>query len=196
MNEEKEKFQLVEWTDFSLCTGIIDHDMMYCFYTECNLEKKSLSSFLLQQLVKKMSSDKDFDVIRNVANANFQYWVPENRRFTHHNGSMNGKYMEAHFYLYCNTDDSINQHEVMKRINKILSDWDTTCAWHPTTIFKLGEAGPWSNHVLCLEFVFRSVDFSVFLYLEMENYMKIFDELTRTSKITYTFTGRYKTLLI
>ena len=120
--------------------------MMYCFYTKCQLEKETFQQF-------------DFDVIHNVVNEYFRYHVPQKCGFTHHRGSLNGKNMEAHFYLYYDTNDSVNPHYEMKKINEILSNWGTTCAWNPTNFFKVREAEPWSNHALCLEYVFRSVNF-------------------------------------
>ena len=75
-----------------------------------------------------MSVEHDFDVIHNVADEYFSYHVPNTRGFTHHSGCANGKNMEGHFYLYYNTNDTVNFHSEMKKINEILKDWDETGA--------------------------------------------------------------------
>ena len=65
-----------------------------------------------------MSADKDFDVIHNVATEHFEHHVPEKRGFTHHRKHKHQK-MEAHFYLYYNTSNSIKFYSEMKKIIEI-----------------------------------------------------------------------------
>ena len=62
--------------------------------------------------------DLDFDLIHSVAGEYFHYHVPNKCGFTHHMGCANVKNMEAVFYLYFDTDDKVDFHAEMKKINE------------------------------------------------------------------------------
>ena len=106
-----------------------------------------------------MSKEYDFDVIHEVADEYFQRHVAENRSFTHQSGSKNGKNMFAIFYLYFNTNDTVDFHREMNLLNKILSDFDYTGARKKTSVFKVCEAEKWAQHDISCEFLFEPVCF-------------------------------------
>ena len=85
--------------------------------------------------------------------------MPKKQGFTHHCGSENGTNMRCIFYLYFNTDDTVDFHKEMNTINKFLSENDSTGAWKETSVFKVCDAEKWSNHDMRCQFCFESVSF-------------------------------------
>ena len=83
--------------------------------------------------------------------------MPEKRCVTHQCGSENGTNMRCIFYLYFNTDDTVDFHKEMNTTNKLLSENDSTGAWKKTSVFNVCEAGKWSDHNMRCEFRFESV---------------------------------------
>ena len=46
LNRKHDESGLGDWTEFELCTGIVDYDiMMYCFYPENEKERECVQNF-------------------------------------------------------------------------------------------------------------------------------------------------------